>query len=160
MAAGSSESATTSGSSSSQPTRSQAHQVLFDEGLQIRREVTGSVHVQRSSDSMQEFPQPMQEFATEAAWGLIWGRPGLDRRTRSLLNLAMLMALGKSTELGVHVRGAVANGCTPVEIQEAILSARFYAGMSAGLEGVRVAKRAFDEMAEETASDPESSRAD
>lgn len=114
--------------------------------MQIRSEVTGAAHVQRSWNQATDFSRPMQELATEAGWGLIWGRPGLDRRTRSLLNLAMLVALGKSTELGVHVRGAVNNGCTLTEIQEAMLQASIYAGLPCGLEGFRVAQRVLDEM--------------
>ncbi len=108
--------------------------------------VTGAAHVERAWAGTADFSRPMQELATEAGWGLIWGRPGLDRRTRSLLNLAMLVALGKSTELGVHVRGAVRNGCSVTEIQEALLQASLYAGLPAGLEGFRVAQATLDEM--------------
>lgn len=133
--------------------RAEARKVLFDEGIAIRREVTGAAHVDRSWASVPDFSRPMQELATEAGWALIWGRPGLDRRTRSLLNLAMLVALGKSTELGVHVRGAVRNGCSETEIQEAILQASIYAGLPSGLEGFRVAQKVLDELkAEEQAS--------
>jgi 4-carboxymuconolactone decarboxylase len=134
----------------SKPSRSQARQALFDEGLEIRRQVTGAAHVDRSWSNVPEFSRPMQELATEAGWGLIWGRPGLDRRTRSLLNLAMLLAMGKSTELGVHVRGAVTNGCTETEIQETLLQASIYAGLPAGLEGFRVAQRVLDEIKAES----------
>ncbi|KAI0139216.1 4-carboxymuconolactone decarboxylase, partial [Pestalotiopsis sp. NC0098] len=119
---------------------------LFNEGLQIRKEVTGAEHVQRSWDNVSDFSKPMQELATEAGWGLIWGREGgLDRRTRSLLNLAMLTALGKSNELGVHVRGAFNNGCTEKEIQETLLQASIYAGLPTGLEAFRVAQKVVDE---------------
>ncbi|KAI0130502.1 4-carboxymuconolactone decarboxylase [Xylariales sp. AK1849] len=127
-------------------TRSQARKALFDEGIAIRREVTGAAHVDRSWANVADFSRPMQELATEAGWGLIWGREGLDRRTRSLINLGMLLATGKSTELGVHVRGAVKNGCTEKEIQETLLQASIYAGLPAGLEGFRVAQRVLDEM--------------
>ncbi|KAH8881670.1 4-carboxymuconolactone decarboxylase [Thozetella sp. PMI_491] len=126
--------------------RAQARKALFDEGIEIRRQVTGEEHVNRSWSEVPDFSRPMQELATEAGWGLIWGRPGLDRKTRSLLNLAMLMALGKSTELGVHVRGAVRNGCTEGQIQETLLQASIYAGLPAGLEGFRVTQRTLDEM--------------
>lgn len=108
---------------------SQAREDLFHEGYAIRAQVTGPEHVERSWTHASNFSRPMQELATQAGWGLIWGRPGLDRRTRSLLNLAMLVALGKSTELSVHVKGAVRNGCTEVEIQETIMQASIYSGL-------------------------------
>ncbi|KAH6639939.1 AhpD-like protein, partial [Truncatella angustata] len=127
-----------------------ARQTLFDEGLQIRREVTGAAHVERSWAAAPDFSRPMQELATEAGWGLIWGRGdggggGLDRPTRSLLNVAMLTALGKGTELAVHVRGALNNGCTELQVQEALLQAAVYAGLPAGLEGFRIAQKVVDE---------------
>lgn len=127
----------------------EARKSLFDEGYAIRAEVTGPAHVERSWNQVSDFGRPMQELATQAGWALIWGRPGLDRRTRSLLNLAMLVALGKSTELGVHVKGAVRNGVTETEIQEVIMQASIYAGLPSGLEGFRVAERALAEMKRE-----------
>jgi 4-carboxymuconolactone decarboxylase len=87
----------------------------------------------------------MQELVTEYCWGAVWTREGLDRRTRSLLNLGMLTALGKSQELGAHVRGALTNGCTETEIQETLLQAAVYCGVPAGLEAFRVAERAIEE---------------
>ncbi|ORY61683.1 4-carboxymuconolactone decarboxylase [Pseudomassariella vexata] len=135
--------------SSPKDARLEARQTLFKEGIEIRRQVTGADHVERSWANVSDFSRPMQELATEAGWGLIWGRPGLDRHTRSLLNLAMLLALGKSTELGVHVKGALNNGCSEIEIQETLLQASIYAGLPAGLEGFRVAQRVLDEVKEE-----------
>ncbi|KAK9423253.1 putative Carboxymuconolactone decarboxylase-like domain-containing protein [Seiridium unicorne] len=138
-----------------------ARQILFNEGLRvsiimnfflIRQEVTGAEHVKRSWANVSDFSRPMQELATEAGWGLIWGREGLDRRTRSLINIAMLTAMGKSTELAVHVRGAFQNGCTEKEIQEALLQASVYAGLPSGLEGFRVAQKVVDEEKEKTNS--------
>lgn len=129
-----------------------ARQTLFDEGYAIRAEVTGPTHVERSWTNATPFARPMQELATQAGWALIWGRPGLDRRTRSLLNLAMLVALGKSHELGVHVKGAIRNGVTETEIQEAIMQASVYAGLPAGLEGTRVAEKALAELRDEAAA--------
>lgn len=128
--------------------RQKARETLFNEGLQIRSEVTGAEHVQRSWANVSDFSKPMQELATEAGWGLIWGRDGLDRKTRSLLNIAMLTALGKSTELAVHVRGAFHNGCTEKEVQEALLQASIYAGLPSGLEAFRVAQKVVDEERE------------
>lgn len=134
---------------SSSPPSSDARQALFAQGFAIRKEVTGPAHVERSWTNASDFSRPMQALATEAGWALIWGRPGLDRRTRSLLNLAMLVALGKSQELAVHVKGAVRNGVTETEIQEAIMQASIYAGLPAGLEGFRVAERALEELKKE-----------
>ena len=117
----------------------------FEQGLEVRRAVLGREHVDRSLEQSSEFMRPMQELVTEYCWGAVWTRPGLDRRTRSLLNLGMLTALGKSHELGAHVRGALTNGCSEEEIQEALLQASIYCGVPAGLEAFRVAERALDE---------------
>ena len=133
------------------PATEQALKALFDEGIKVRSDVTGSEHVARSWNNAPDFSRPMQELATEVGWGAIWTRPGLDRRTRSLLNLAMLLAMGKSIELGVHVGGAIRNGCTEVEIQETLLQASVYAGLPAGLEGFRVAQGVLDKMKSEEA---------
>jgi 4-carboxymuconolactone decarboxylase len=118
---------------------------LFEQGLEVRRAVLGREHVDRSLEQASDFMRPMQELVTEYCWGAVWTRPGLDRRTRSLLNLGMLTALGKSHELGAHVRGALTNGCSEEEIQEALLQASIYCGVPAGLEAFRVAERALDE---------------
>src|SRR5947209_9543721 len=101
----------------------------FEAGLQTRREVLGAEHVDRSLARASEFARPMQELVTEYCWGAVWSRPGLDRRTRSLLNIGMLTALGRSHELSLHVRGALTNGVTPEEIQEALLQAAIYCGV-------------------------------
>ena len=84
----------------------------YERGLGVRREVLGDAHVDRSLQGVSEFARPVQEYVTQNCWGEIWSRPGLDRRTRSLLNLVMLTALNRNHELGVHVRGAVSNGCS------------------------------------------------
>lgn len=130
-------------------------QTLFDKGFAIRAEVTGAQHVEKSWTNASDFSRPMQELATQAGWGLIWGRPGLDRRTRSLLNVAMLVALGKDTELGVHVKGAIKNGATEMEIQEAIMQASIYSGLPAGLAGTRVADKALQELKDEEEKEKE-----
>jgi 4-carboxymuconolactone decarboxylase len=121
----------------------------YQRGLRIRREVLGDAHVDRSLAAVSEFARPVQEFVTAVAWGEIWSRPGLDRRTRSLVNLAMLTALNRNHELAVHVRGAVANGCSTEEIQEALLQAAVYCGAPAALESFRVAERVLAEMSSE-----------
>ena len=117
----------------------------FERGLAVRKEVVGEAHVERSMARVSDFSRPMQEWVTRACWGEVWDRPGLDRRTRSLLNLVMLTALGRSHELAVHVRGALTNGCTTEEIQEALLQAAVYCGAPAGLEAFRVAEKVLAE---------------
>jgi 4-carboxymuconolactone decarboxylase len=112
---------------------------LFDLGLPIRREVVGAAHVDRSMDGANEFMMAAQHAAVEIGWGYVWARPGLDRKTRSLINLGMLTALRATNELKVHVKGALTNGCTVDEIKEALLQAAVYAGMPAGLEAFRAA---------------------
>lgn len=121
----------------------------YEQGLAIRKEVLGEAHVERSLAAVSDFSRPVQEFVTRACWGDVWGRPGLDRRTRSLLNLGMLTALGRNHELGVHVRGAVTNGATVEEIQEALLQAAVYCGVPAALESFRVAEQVLAEIAAE-----------
>jgi 4-carboxymuconolactone decarboxylase len=118
----------------------------YEEGLRVRSEVLGAEHVKRSLESAGEFSRPIQQLVTEYCWGAVWARPGLARRDRSLINLGMLTALGRSHELGVHVRGAVANGCTKREIQEALLQATIYCGVPAGMEAFRVAESVIEEL--------------
>jgi 4-carboxymuconolactone decarboxylase len=102
------------------------HKKIFEEGLKVRRGVVGDVYVEKSlANGSSEFALPMQQLVTEFCWGSVWTRPGLARTQRSLINLAMLTALGKPTELGVHVRGAVNNGCSEVEIREVLLQAAY-----------------------------------
>lgn len=118
----------------------------FERGLRARRDVLGAEHVDRSLAQVSDFSRPVQEFVTEFCWGAVWNRPQLDRRTRSLLNLAMLTALNRMHELAVHVRGAVNNGCTEEEIQEVLLQTAAYCGAPAALESFRVAERVLDEI--------------
>jgi 4-carboxymuconolactone decarboxylase len=118
----------------------------FEQGLQTRREVLGAAHVDRSLAQVSEFARPAQELVTEYCWGAVWTRPGLDRKTRSLLNLTMLTALNRMHELAVHVRGAITNGCTEEEIQEALLQTAVYCGVPAALESFRVAEKVLREM--------------
>ncbi len=119
---------------------------LFDKGLQVRREVVGTDIVEKSLASADDFTMPMQELVTEFCWGGIWTRPGLDRRSRSILNLGILAAANRPDELAGHIKGAVANGVTKQEIQECFLQVAIYLGMPAGLGCFRVAKKVFDEM--------------
>jgi 4-carboxymuconolactone decarboxylase len=122
---------------------------LYDRGMQVRRAVLGDAYVNRSLQGGTEFRQPMQELVTEFCWGAVWSREGLDRKTRSLVNIGMLTALNRSTELAAHIRGAVNNGATKEEIQEVLLQTAVYCGMPAGLESFRVAEKVFDELAAE-----------
>jgi 4-carboxymuconolactone decarboxylase len=115
----------------------------LDAGLNVRREVLGREHVDRSLAQASEFSRPMQELVTEYCWGAVWTRPGLERGTRSLLNIAMLIALNRRAELELHIRGALTNGVTPLEIQEVVLQAAVYCGVPAGIEAVRAAEAVF-----------------
>jgi 4-carboxymuconolactone decarboxylase len=112
-------------------------------GLQTRREVLGAEHVDRSLAQATDFARPIQELVTEYCWGAVWARPGLERRVRSLLNIAMLTALGRQHELELHVRGALTNGVTVTEIQEALLQAAIYCGVPAAMEATRTAEAAL-----------------
>jgi len=112
---------------------------MFERGLRARREVLGAEYVDRSLAAADDFMMAFQRITTEWAWDYVWNRPGLDRRTRSLLNLAMLTALGKSAELKLHVKGALTNGVTAEEIKEVLLHASVYCGIPAGLEAFRAA---------------------
>jgi 4-carboxymuconolactone decarboxylase len=118
----------------------------FERGLQTRREVLGTDHVDRSLERVTDFSRPVQELVTEYCWGEIWTRPGLDRKTRSLLNLGMLTALNRMNELAVHVRGALTNGATEEEIQETLLQTAVYCGAPAALESFRVAEQVIKEV--------------
>ena len=119
---------------------------LFDNGLKIRREVLGADYVDASIRNADELTIPLQELVTQYCWGEIWARPGLDRRTRSFLNLAMITALNRPHELNLHVRGAINNGLTKEEIAEVFLQTAIYCGVPAALDSFRVAKEVFKEM--------------
>ncbi|KAL3426709.1 4-carboxymuconolactone decarboxylase [Phlyctema vagabunda] len=127
-----------------------AHKLLFDAGLEIRYSVAGKSYVDKSlSNGSSEFARPMQELVTEACWGSVWSRPGLDKKTRSLLNISMLCALNRGPELAVHVRGALNNGASEVEIREVLLQVAIYCGMPAGLEGFKIAEKVIVEVRNE-----------
>ena len=122
------------------------NQELFDKGLKVRREVLGAEYVDKSIREADDFTREMQELVTQYCWGDIWNRPGLDRRTRSFLNLAMITALNRPHELKLHVRGALQNGLTRDEIKEVFLQAAIYCGVPAALDSFRVAREVFKEM--------------
>ncbi len=112
---------------------------LFKQGLAVRSEVLGADYVKKSLESADEFMMAFQNITTEMCWGYAWTRPGLDKRTRSIVNLAMLTALSKPHELKLHVKGALTNGLTVEEIKEILLHATVYCGIPAGLEAFKAA---------------------
>jgi 4-carboxymuconolactone decarboxylase len=119
---------------------------VFDRGLALRREVLGAEYVDGSMKSANDFMMAFQHITTEWCWGYAWGRPTLDKKTRSMLNLAMLTALGKAAEVKLHVRGAINNGLTVDDIQEVLLHATVYCGIPAGLDAFKAANEVLKEM--------------
>lgn len=112
----------------------------YKDGLQMRKQVMGEDFVEKAFANADEFTMPLQEFVTRNAWGTVWCRDGLELKTRSLITVAMLTALGRSQELKGHLRGALNNGATPEEIREVLLHAAVYCGAPAAVEGFRVAQ--------------------
>ena len=121
----------------------------YEEGLAVRRAVLGSEHVDKSFRSADDFTRPMQELITEYCWGEIWTRPGLDRRTRSFIILAMLTALNRPHEIRLHVRGALNNGLTKEELMEVFMQSAIYCGIPAAVDAMRIAKEVFAEIESE-----------
>ena len=119
---------------------------LFERGLALRREVLGPEYVDKSLANANDFTMAFQQITTEWCWGYAWTRPTLDRKTRSLMNLAMLTALNRSPEVKLHVRGAINNGVTVEEIKEALLHATVYCGIPAGLDSFKAANEVLKEM--------------
>jgi 4-carboxymuconolactone decarboxylase len=119
---------------------------LFARGLALRRDVLGPEYVDKSLQSANDFMMAFQRITTEWCWGYAWTRPGLDRKTRSLLNLAMLTALNRSPEIKLHVRGALNNGVTVDEIKEVLIHATIYCGIPAGLDAFKAANDVLKEM--------------
>ena len=117
---------------------------MFDKGLAIRRAVLGNEYVDKALASADDFNRPMQELTTQYCWGEIWSRPGLDRRTRSIINLAMISALNRPHELRAHVKGAINNGLTKEEIREVLLQVAIYCGVPAAVDSFRLARDAFN----------------
>ena len=117
----------------------------FDAGLAVRRSVLGRRYVDESMRTADDFTRPLQELVTEYCWGAVWTRPGLPRKTRSLLNLAMLTALNRPHEVRLHVRGALRNGCSRDEIMETLLQAAIYCGVPAAIDSFRIAREVLAE---------------
>ena len=123
---------------------------LYERGMQVRREVLGDEHVDRALDRRNEYTTEFQDFITRYAWGEIWSRPGLDRRTRSCMTLTALVALGRFDELAMHVRAAQRNGLSLDEIKEVLLQSAVYCGVPAANSAFAVFQRVLDEDAPPT----------
>jgi 4-carboxymuconolactone decarboxylase len=119
---------------------------MFEKGLSIRREVLGAEHVDNAIGTADDFNRPLQELVTQYCWGEIWGRPGLDRKTRSLMNLAMISALNRPHEVKAHIKGALNNGLTKDDIKEAFLQVAIYCGVPAAVDSFRIAREVFQEL--------------
>jgi 4-carboxymuconolactone decarboxylase len=127
---------------------------MNQEGMAVRRQVLGDAHVDRAVAATTPFTAPFQDFITRYAWGEVWSRPGLDRRTRSAVTLAMLVALRSEEELAMHVRAALRNGLRPAEIGEVLLHAAVYAGVPAANAAFAVAQRVLDEEGADLTAGP------
>jgi 4-carboxymuconolactone decarboxylase len=121
------------------------NQDAFDRGLALRRELNGAEMIDQVFREADDFSLPMQEMVTEHAWGTVWARPELDRRSRSILNIGMLAVMNRPEELAGHLRVALRNGVTQVEIRECLLQVAVYAGMPAGMGAFRIARQVFGE---------------
>jgi 4-carboxymuconolactone decarboxylase len=129
------------------PARSSMDKATYDKGLEIRRAVLGDAYVDTQLKNADDFNRPLQELVTEYCWGAVWGREGLPRKTRSMLNLAMISILNRQHELKAHIRGALTNGVSKAEICEVFLQVAIYAGVPAAVDSFRTAREVFAEMA-------------
>jgi 4-carboxymuconolactone decarboxylase len=118
----------------------------FEKGLKVRKAVLGEEYVEKSLKSANHFTQAMQQLTTEWCWGEVWTREGLDRKTRSIINLSMLTALNRPHEIRVHVRGAINNGLSTDEIKEIFLQTAIYCGVPAAMDSFRIANEVFAEL--------------
>jgi 4-carboxymuconolactone decarboxylase len=127
---------------------------LYERGLAIRKAVLGNEYVERALAGADAFTQPLQELVTEYCWGAVWGREGLARRDRSLINLAMISTLNRPQELKVHVKGAIRNGVKREEVMETLLQVAIYAGVPAAVDSFRIAREALAELDAESRPKP------
>jgi 4-carboxymuconolactone decarboxylase len=118
----------------------------YEKGLRIRREVLGAEYVNKSISMSDDFNRPLQELVTEYCWGEVWSRPGLSRKMRSLINLAMLTALNRPHEVKLHLKGALNTGCSKEEIMEVLLQSAIYCGVPAAIDSFRLAREVFNEI--------------
>ena len=119
---------------------------LFEIGLQIRRDVLGAEYVDKSISQADDFNRPLQELVTEYCWGAVWSRPGISRKMRSLINLAMLTALNRPHEVKLHLKAALNNDCSKEEIMEVLLQTAIYCGVPAAIDSFRLAREVFSEI--------------
>ncbi len=122
-------------------------QKTYDKGLEVRSAVLGKDYVENSLRNADEFNKPLQELVTEYCWGAVWGREGLTRKTRSMLNIAMISTLNRPHELKLHLRGALRNGVSKDEIREILLQVAIYAGVPAAVDSFRIAREVLAEEA-------------
>ncbi len=117
---------------------------MFEKGLKIRKEVLGAEYVEKSLANADDFTSPMQRLVSEYCWGAVWGREELPKKTRSMLNIAMLAVLNRSNEFKLHIRGALRNGVTKEEIREILLQVAIYAGVPAAIDSFKNAKEILE----------------
>jgi 4-carboxymuconolactone decarboxylase len=121
-------------------------QEVFDLGLSIRKKVVGEKYVHQSMSTADDFNRDFQHLVTEYCWGAVWGREGLDHKTRSMINLSMIATLNRPHELKLHVMGALRNGVTKEEVSEILMQVAIYAGVPAGVDGFRIAREAIEQF--------------
>ncbi len=121
-------------------------EATYEKGMAIRRKVLGDAYVDRAMAGVDEFTEDFQRIVTTYCWGEVWGREGLDRKTRSIINIAMIASLGRNHELAAHVRGAINNGLTKDEIKEVLLQVGIYCGVPAMVDSFRVARQVLDDI--------------
>lgn len=121
----------------------------FEQGMKVRREVLGNAHVDQAQAKTTPFDADFQRFITETAWGMVWSRPGLDHKTRHLLTIAMLAALGREQELAMHIRATQNTGVSPEEVKEVLLQVAVYAGVPTANSAIAIAKKVYAELAEQ-----------
>jgi 4-carboxymuconolactone decarboxylase len=122
-----------------------ADEQLYDKGMKVRRQVLGDAYVDKASASVDDFNREFQRIVTQYCWGEVWTRSVLTNKQRSLNNLCMIAALNRAAEFELHVRGALRNGCTPEEIRDTLLQVAIYAGIPAGVEAFRIARKVLVE---------------
>ena len=122
-----------------------ADETLYNNGMTVRRQVLGDAYVDKATASIDDFNRDFQRLVTEYCWGEVWTRPVLTNKQRSLNNLCMIAALNRGAEFELHVRGALRNGCTPEEIRDALIQVAIYAGIPAGVEAFRIARKVLVE---------------
>ena len=121
---------------------------VYNQGMEVRRAVLGDAYVDAALAGADELTEPLQDLVTEFCWGAVWTRDGLERKTRSLINIAMLSALNRPNEVEIHLRGALNNGCTAEEIREVILQISVYCGVPAAIDTMKIAKRILKQVEE------------